>query len=258
MFSNEYPQFIKKHILKIEMLENLRDFPRDYCNIKFKNYGNGILSGCEVFVKGQMLEIQPGMLIFDKILYMLREPVRLPYQPEEEMSYLKVRLLDKDLGGEQISYTSQIFLDAKPPKVNNELEFGRFLLQKGSQLRDQYVDFTDYMTRYDTLIRIYVPYSCEGGVTVWPELLKRFAKEAMKYRLNDYQDAAFCTSVLSQSGCIPDELITAYLNAKLQQDADHYSNEDVFQELHQILENLRYGKNSALGNSEKKKKIMLV
>ncbi len=47
------------------MLENIRDYPRDIVKIYFKNYENGILTGCEVTVKEdeRLLLVQPGALV---------------------------------------------------------------------------------------------------------------------------------------------------------------------------------------------------
>ena len=51
MFKNIYPLFERKRLLKKEMLENIRDFPRDIFDIFFRNYSDGILTGCDIEVK---------------------------------------------------------------------------------------------------------------------------------------------------------------------------------------------------------------
>ena len=51
MFKNTYPLFERKKVLKKEMLENLRDYPRDVFHILYQDYSDGILVGCELKVQ---------------------------------------------------------------------------------------------------------------------------------------------------------------------------------------------------------------
>ena len=51
MFKNVYPLFERKRLLKKEMLENIRDFPRDIVDIFFFFFSDGILAGCDIKVK---------------------------------------------------------------------------------------------------------------------------------------------------------------------------------------------------------------
>ena len=48
MFQNIYPVFEPKRLLKKEMLENLRDFPRSLFGLQYQNYSDGILYGCDI------------------------------------------------------------------------------------------------------------------------------------------------------------------------------------------------------------------
>ena len=48
MFKNIYPLFERKRLLKKEMLENLRDYPRNIFQILYQSYSDGILSGCNI------------------------------------------------------------------------------------------------------------------------------------------------------------------------------------------------------------------
>ncbi len=55
MFRNIYPLFERKHLLKKEMLDNLRDYPREIFNMLYQDYSDGILSGCRLEVRGESL-----------------------------------------------------------------------------------------------------------------------------------------------------------------------------------------------------------
>ena len=48
MFRNVYPIFEAKKVLKKEMLENLRDYPRTLFDIQYQEYSDGILYGCRL------------------------------------------------------------------------------------------------------------------------------------------------------------------------------------------------------------------
>ena len=48
MFHYEEPIFKKKKLLRIEMLEQLRDYPRNYFKLHFQGFSNGIMDGCQI------------------------------------------------------------------------------------------------------------------------------------------------------------------------------------------------------------------
>lgn len=258
MFQDEYPVFIRKHLLKIEMLENLRDYPRDFVQIFYKNYSDGILSGCEIKVCGHYLFVQPGIIVYSHRLYLLKEEVKIPYGAEDMQVYLKIKLLDEHKNIEKISYLSQIILEEAVPNQKDEIELCRFRLQKGSRLRENYVDFEDYTTTYDTLIRIYVPYSDEEGGTIAPDILRQFAKEAMECRIHDPLDLSFCMAVLQNQKVISRQMVTSYLNSKFRSEKNQYSNIEMYNELLKILEEMKHGKSMGTSSREQRKKIMLV
>ncbi|OOM73567.1 hypothetical protein CLPUN_44630 [Clostridium puniceum] len=48
MFENRYPLFNSGRLLKIEMLEELRNFPREFLDVQLKGYSDGIIYGCDI------------------------------------------------------------------------------------------------------------------------------------------------------------------------------------------------------------------
>ena len=62
MFTNKFPHFKKGNILKKEMLENLRDYPRDFINFYFADYSDGIVSGSDLFIEGDQICINQGLI----------------------------------------------------------------------------------------------------------------------------------------------------------------------------------------------------
>ena len=64
MFQNIYPVFEPKRLLKKEMLENLRDFPRSLFGFQYQNYSDGILYGCDITGTETGLILLPGILCY--------------------------------------------------------------------------------------------------------------------------------------------------------------------------------------------------
>jgi hypothetical protein len=66
-----FPNFGKGRILKKEMLESLRDYPRDYLDICFKDYSNGIISGADILVGENGITVSRGVVKHNNRIYML-------------------------------------------------------------------------------------------------------------------------------------------------------------------------------------------
>ena len=172
MFKNIYPLFEAKRILRKEMLENIRDYPRDIFQILYQDYSDGILVGCKLKVEDNYLVICPGIMYYKQNPYILKEAYKVFYEATGKLQYLKVKFLEEITSVDKKEFLTQIYLDEIAPKKNCEIELGRFKLQKGARLRDNYVDFSDYNTEFDTLIKIYTPYASIGNSIVSPEILK--------------------------------------------------------------------------------------
>lgn len=257
MFQNMYPVFEEKKLLTKEMLDNLRDFPRELFDLQYRGYSDGILLGCELEGYEGGLRIMPGILYYQGIPYFLKEPFEVSFQAEGKLVYLKVRFLGKTIGARQEEYLSQIYIDERMPDPNCDLELGRFKLQVGARLRTEYVDFYDYATEFDTMDRIHVPYAALGQHSIWPQLLKCFAKELLHFPKHDLRDIAFCLHCLQLEKAMPYEAVKAYLNVRLGQDRE-YTNQQVYSALRNILRESG-GKESVSGvEIEKRERTLLM
>jgi len=241
MFKNTYPIFEQKRLLRIEMLRNLRDFPRDLFQIFYQEYHNGILRGADLTVTDDGLIISPGLLYWNKIPYVMGETVTIAYEATGKTAYLKVRFLEELQGSEKKEYFTQIYINDTPPDPLVEIELCRFKLQKGARLRSQYTDFYDYDTEFDTVNRIYAPFASPYQSTVWPEILKAFAKTLMEYSGDHPWDGSFCLSCLRLEKGMNYEELKGYLNKRLPDKRTHYSNHEIYIALRRILELERNG-----------------
>lgn len=180
------------------MLENLRDFPRSLFGLQYQNYSDGILYGCDITGTETGMILLPGILCYKGVPYFLERPYPVTCKAEGKMAYVKVHFWDKTIGSGGEEYLSQIIVDEQEPDAEQELELARFKLQAGARLRSDYVDFYDYETEFDTVNRIYVPYAALDHPGIWPQILKSFARELLKYAVTDPWDCAFCLQCLQR------------------------------------------------------------
>lgn len=234
MFQNTYPVFEAKRLLKKEMLENLRDFPRSLFRIQYQDYSDGILAGCDIKGTRTGLTILPGILCYKGVPYFLDEPYPVPCRAEGNLVYVKVHFWDKAIGTGGEEFFSQVAVDEQEPDTEQELELARFKLQPGARLRSEYVDFYDFETEFDTVNRIHAPYAASGHQGIWPLILRSFAGELWKHPVTNPWDQAFCLSCLQLKEAMPYEAVRAYLNARLGQDKE-YTNMQIYRALKSIL-----------------------
>lgn len=257
MFQNVYPVFEAKNLLKKEMLDNLRDFPRDLFDLQYRGYSDGILTGCELEGYDGGFKIMPGILYYQGIPYYLKKPFDVSVQAEGRLTYIKVRFLGRTIGARQEEYLSQIFIDERIPNPNYELELGRFKLQVGARLRTEYVDYYDFATEFDTMNRIHVPYATPGRHGIWPQILRCFSETLMDFSIQNPWDCAFCINCLQQKEAMPYEAVRAYLNKRLRQTGE-YTNEEIYRALRHILQEMGGRMESSEQPEKKEKKLIML
>lgn len=256
MFQNVYPVFEAKKLLKKEMLDNLRDFPRELFELKYRGYSDGILTGCDVKGSETGLTILPGVVLYKGVPYFLDKPYPVSYRAEGQLVYVKVHFWDKAIGAGGEEFFSQVMVDERGPDTEQELELARFKLQSGARLRSEYVDFYDYETEFDTVNRIHVPYAAPGHQGIWMQICKSFAKEMMKYPVTNIWDSAFCLNSLQLTEAMPYEALRTYLDMRLGQSGD-YTNEQIYSALKRILRT-NGGKEEEAERSPKKEGTLLM
>lgn len=235
MFSNTYPIFEKKRLLKIEMLNNVRDYPRELFEILYQDYSNGILAGTHLKVQAEYLIISPGILYWSGVPYTMKEELKLVYEATEKTVYLKVKFLEELHGAEKQEYLTQVYIDNIPTNERSEIELARFKLQTGARLRDEYTDYFDYNTEFDTINRIHAPFAALGKSSIWPEITKTFARTLLDSPTENPLDSTFCLSCLQAERGINPEMLYRYLNMRLEEKRDVYSNHEIYQALGRIL-----------------------
>lgn len=214
MFRYVHPCFQIKHVLQVEMLEQLRDYPKNFLELMFSGYENGIVTGCGLSWNNDKLTVEPGIIYYNYNLYLMKECHVLECRHESERQYLKVEFLEEMQEPNQTVGMGRLILSKVKADPACELELGRFLLQEGARLRSQYENFEDYATNYDTINLIHVPYAAKGEAALHPGILKQFAKEALQNGWNNPYDISFLMNILALDGNIARDCIKEYLNAR--------------------------------------------
>ena len=112
MFKNNYPLFNSGRLLKIEALEELRDFPREFFNIRFKGYSDGIISGCDIEINDNSIEIKKGIAKYNNVIYILNEDESMDYKHNNQLMILKIKFLPENQNKEK-----------DKDYINNDTEF---------------------------------------------------------------------------------------------------------------------------------------
>lgn len=214
MFCYKIPQFEKKHLLRVEMLEQLRDFPRDYLEILYSGYSDGIVCGCTPGWAQGKLSIEPGILRYKGNLYFLKEPFILTCTAQDKIRYLKVQFLPTVKENGILMGKTRIYLDDIAPNFVSEIELCEFRLQDGARLRDTYENFADCITEFDTIHLLNVPWASPGRPTIHPKVLRQYAVEILNKKNRESVDTSFAIGILTNGGVMPEEAVRAYIDAR--------------------------------------------
>ncbi|WP_315076447.1 hypothetical protein [uncultured Clostridium sp.] len=258
MFENRYPLFESGRLLKIDMLNELRDYPRTFIDIMLKEYCDGIISGCSIDVVDDFLMIRKGIIKYDEVIYILKEDTKIKYECNNKLTILKVRFLKQVIEKDCIENCTEIYLDDEHELKEDEMELCRFQLREGAHLRINYTGFEDLSTEYDTVNLINVPHATKSIKGLSPIILSMFGKELIKCNINEAWDITFATMCIQNKDAIEKDIIISYLSYKLNIKEKDYSNEELYLYLLEVLKKQR--EDSGTSNNHKRgryKKILI-
>ena len=250
MYENKKPLFIQGRLLKIDMLEKMRDYTRDFIDIKYKDYSDGIIQGCDIEIDDYFISVSNGIIKYNNVIYILKGEEKFEYHSNNKFMVLKVKFNelvyeDKD---DFLDHSTGIFLEDNLNISDNEMELCRFKLREGAKLRNNYVDFTDFSTEYDTINIINTNYSAYGESSISPYVLRSFGKELIKFNLENQWDINFYMLCIQCRETIQKEIIISYLKIKLNIEYKDYSSEEIYYLLMKVLNDFRKDGN-AIGNT---------
>lgn len=231
-----YPIFTKGRVLKTKSIENLRDFPRDFLDIVYADYSDGIISGFDVTYNNheKKLNLAGGTLKKNDRIIILKDSA-FDFCAFGKSICLKLCFGDLLVEPDYEAINVEIKADTKFNVAQNEIELARFRLAESAVLRKkhEYKGVSDFTTPDNTLNLINVKYSGLYAPTFSPALLKIFAKEiAVSKDVSDISFALIClNSNIIHKGCI-----LQYIRGRLNADFDdNISNEGIHKALTEIV-----------------------
>ncbi len=240
MFENRYPIFKRGELIDKKELDLLRDNPEEMLKLMYMDRKNGIIKGFEIISDTEKKEVKitRGIVKYRETLYKMSEDYIFS-MPEVENKYiLKLRLMSDIEDKKYYIRRGEFILTEEEKILDNEIEITRFITRTGAELRNDYKDFKDLRRDFNLLEIINVKYSSrnEKG-TLHPKILKLWGMEASKKENLDIFDINFYNICLQQD-IIEREIIIAYINRKLKNNKEDYTNEEIYKNLLKILENL--------------------
>ena len=255
MYKIQLPLFKKGSILKKEILENLRDFPRDFLNVNYNNLSDGLISGCNIDIEDFFIVVDKGIIKYKSKLYLLNEKVKIEYKDLNEEFMLKIIFLPEEIDNSFSYFHSKIELTTNLELEDNQMELCRFKLNKGAKLRRNYIDFNDFSTEFNTINIINIKYSGEQNYTLHPEIIKNFVRSISKYERDS--DDFFFSILCLNSKSIEREVILQYIHKKEKIENKEYSNLEIYKILNRIYRNIKEGKKTEQTVKQRPKVILV-
>ena len=286
MIENKYPIFGHGQVISKQALDLLRDNPAELTELFYLDRKDGIISGFNIITdaESKRVIITKGILKCGGKIFWMNEDYKFDMPEIENRYILKVKLFSdfqkrkfyvrsadfsleilnngenveiKNEDGVEIGFDLDNQLEISYENFENtgrkkigEIEITRFITRVGAELRNDYNSFIDLRRDFNLLELINTKYSSRHELgTLHPKILKLFGKEASKKANLDIYDVNFYVNCLN--GNVERDVIIAYINLKLQMENENYSNEELYQYLVKILENL--GKDREI--SQKKRVI---
>lgn len=286
MIENKYPIFGHGQVISKQALDLLRDNPSELTELFYLDRKDGIILGFNIITdtESKRVIITKGILKCGGKIFWMNEDYKFDMPEIENRYILKVKLFsdfeerkfyirsadfsleilnngenielknedDVETGFDldnQLEINYENFENTGRKKIG-EIEITRFITRVGAELRNDYNSFIDLRRDFNLLELINTKYSSRHELGILhPKILKLFGKEASKKENLDIYDVNFYVNCLN--GNVERDVIIAYINLKLQMENENYSNEELYQYLVEILENL--GKDREI--SQKKRVI---
>ena len=281
MIENKYPIFGHGQVISKEALDLLRDNPAELTDLMHLDRKDGIISGFELVTNfdAKQVTVTRGIVKCGKKIFWMNEDYKFDMPEIENRYVLKLKLFSNIEERKFYIRSADFYLEILDIETNNnenteitnnlevwqesndktkrvwknkigEIEITRFITRIGAELRNDYNNFRDLRRDFNLLELINTKYSSKHKLgTLHPKILELFGKEASKKENLDIYDVNFYVNCLN--GSVERDVIAAYINLKLQMENENYTNEELYQYLVKILDNL--GKDRKI--NEKKRVI---
>ena len=261
MIENKYPIFGNGQVISKEALDLLRDNPAELINLMYLKQQDGIISGFDLITdsENKQVAVTKGIVKCGGKIFWMNNNYNFDMPEIENRYVLKLKLYsdfeerkfyirNADFSLEILN-NENVNIEKEEEIVNNfenqengknkigEIEITRFITRTGAELRNDYNNFIDLRRDFNLMELINTKYSSKHELgTFHPKILELFGKDASKKENLDIFDVNFYINCLN--GNVERDVIIAYINLKLHLEQENYSNEELYQHLVKILENL--------------------
>ena len=262
MIENKYPIFGNGQVICKEALVLLRDNPAELINLMYLKQQDGIISGFDLITdsENKRVIVTKGIVKCGGKIFWMNDNYNFDMPEIENRYILKLKLysdfeerkfyirnadfsleiLNNDninIEQEETAITNNFENQKNNKNKIGEIEITRFITRTGAELRNDYNNFIDLRRDFNLLELINTKYSSKHELgTLHPKILELFGKDASKKENLDIFDINFYVNCLN--GNVERDVIIAYINLKLHLEQENYSNEELYQHLVKILENL--------------------
>ena len=262
MIENKYPIFGNGQVISKEALDLLRDNPAELINLMYLEQQDGIISGFDLITdsENKQVAVTKGIVKCGGKIFWMNDNYNFDMPEIENRYILKLKLysdfeerkfyirnadfsleiLNNDninIEQEETVITNNFENQKNDKNKIGEIEITRFITRTGAELRNDYNNFIDLRRDFNLLELINTKYSSKHELgTLHPKILELFGKDASKKENLDIFDINFYVNCLN--GNVERDVIIAYINLKLHLEQENYSNEELYQHLVKILENL--------------------
>ena len=286
MIENKYPIFGHGQVISKQALDLLRDNPVELTELLYLDRKDGIISGFNLVTdaESKQVTVTKGIVKCGGKIFWMNEDYKFDMPEIENRYILKLNLFSdfqkRKFYVRSADFSLEILNNGENVEIKNEddvetgfdlynqleinyenventgrkkigeIEITRFITRVGAELRNDYNSFKDLRRDFNLLELINTKYSSKHELgTLHPKILELFGKEASKKTNLDIYDVNFYVNCLN--GSVERDVIVAYINLKLQMENESYTNEELYQYLIRILDNL--GKDRKI--TEKKRVI---
>lgn len=253
-----YPAFERGRIMKKELLWALRDYSYSALQLQYKDYPDGIITGCRIRIEDHILCITPGIIKCREFIFLLADEERIEYAPTEEYVCLKFRLVKKEVLPDYTRYITEFTLDESIDRKQNEIEICRFKLKEGARLRTDYKDFFDIQTEFDTVNLADATWAAAGGNTLSKEVTDCFARKVLECEEAEDKDIRFAYFLLQSRGAVSYDILLDYIYRKTGKGKQSITTKEAFRLLDSILNEIRKGTNTYRPQGGEKTSRMII
>ena len=273
MIENKYPIFGHGQVISKQALDLLRDNPIELTELLYLDRKDGIISGFNLVTdaESKQVTVTKGIVKCGSKIFCMNEDYKFDMPEIENRYILKLNLFSdfqkRKFYVRSADFSLEILNNGENVEIKNEddvetgfdlynqleinyenventgrkkigeIEITRFITRVGAELRNDYNSFKDLRRDFNLLELINTKYSSKHELgTLHPKILELFGKEASKKTNLDIYDVNFYVNCLNES--VERDIIIAYINLKLEMEQKNYSNEELYQYLVKILDNL--------------------